>query len=108
MIDEESLTNKIAHIILKVVLVFCISYFLITEYAFYWYLKDHYKTAMGIVVGKEIFENGGYVYRYEYVVEGVKYTHTGLPREYKSPPEIGKSYLVKYLEFMPSISGIEQ
>jgi len=89
---------------LKVVMVFAISYFIITEYVFYWYLNDHYKTTIGTVVGRENFENGGYTYRFEYVVEGTKYSFTSLSSDSRTSPVIGSKCLVKYLPFWPSVS----
>ena len=90
--------------VLKVVMVFSISYFLITEYVLYWYLKDHYKTTVGAVVGKEDFENGGFTYRYEYVVEDTKYSATSLSNDSRISPVIGSKCLVKYLPFWPWVS----
>jgi hypothetical protein len=38
---------RIFHAVLKVAMAFSLSYFVITEYAFRWYLKDYHKTTMG-------------------------------------------------------------
>jgi hypothetical protein len=58
-------------------------------------------------VGKEDFENGGDIFRYEYVIDGVQYSKTSLPKDYKKPPQIGETYFVDYLPFWPSVSKAE-
>ncbi len=99
--------EKILTFLFKVIAVFSICYFVITEYVLYWYLKDHYSSVIGIVVAKENFENGGYTYRYQYVVDGVDYSSTSLSSDSRSAPIIGSKCVVKYLPSWPSVSGPE-
>ncbi len=104
MTYENSKLSQYVHSILKVLMVLGIGYFVITEYVMYWYLADHYKTTIGVVTGKEDFENGGYTYRYDYEVNDIKYSVSALPNNSNNPPVIGDKYLVKYLPFFPSVS----
>jgi hypothetical protein len=107
MSEKESIRLRIFNAVFGVITAILLCYFIAENYVAYWYLKDHYKTTVGTIVAKEDFSNGGVTYRYEYEVDGLKYSETGICRDDRKPPVIGKSYVVKYLEFMPSISSGE-